>query len=123
MYLIDLYNPEIPVLEEKQVNPGEQALLFDIDCVDNPSEAQVLATASRVYNEQHTANSYSFNVKGPANTTNVMRILLPCEVKNAGISDLSGNKIEARTKWDKSGKTCFLSFENSPEGIQVQLSW
>ncbi len=121
--LIDLYNPEIPVLEEKQVNPGEQALLFDIDCVDNPSEAQVLATASRVYNEQHTANSYSFNVKGPANTTNVMRILLPCEVKNAEISDLSGNKIEARTKWNKSSKTCFLSFENSPEGIQVQLRW
>ncbi len=121
--LIDLYHPEIPVINEKQVKPGEQALLFNIDRINNPGKAQVLATAARVYNEQNTINSYSFQVKSPANTTNVMRILLPHQMKNAILSDASGNKIEVRTSWDEPSKTCFLSFENSPEGIRVQLNW
>ncbi len=75
--LIDLFDPEIPVLNEKQVKPGEQAFLFNIGSVKNPKTPQVLATAARVYDEKVGAKDYSFVVKSPLNTTNVMRVLLP----------------------------------------------
>ncbi|WPR73765.1 hypothetical protein [Algoriphagus sp. NG3] len=120
---VDLFDPEIPVLDEKKINPGEQAFLYNIESVKNPQVPQVLATAARVYDEQITADSYSLVAKSPENTTNVMRILLPHKVENVEINDPSGNVLQAETSWDESSKTYFLSFENYPEGVQIKLSW
>lgn len=121
--LIDLFDPEIPVLNEKQVKPGEQAFLYNIGCVKNPATPQVLAAAARIYDEKVTKNGYSFIAKSPLNTTNVMRILLPKDVTKIEVTDSVGNPLHTDTSWDAFGKTCFLKFENSPEGVQVKLSW
>jgi hypothetical protein len=121
--LIDLFDPEIPVLNEKQVSPGEQAFLYNIGSVKNPGTPQVLATAARVYEEKITKNEYAFVAKSPANTTNVMRILLPEKVEEIKVTDAAGKAWPSKTSWDASSKTCFLSFENMPEGVYVKLSW
>ena len=121
--LIDLFDPKIPVLDEKQVNPGEQALLFNIGSVENPETPQVLASAARVYDENVTANDYSFVVKSPLNTTNVMRILLPQKAAKIDVQDEAGNPLQVDFEWDEPSKTCFLSFENYPDGVSVKLSW
>jgi hypothetical protein len=121
--LIDLFDPEIPVLSEKQVKPGEQAFLFNINSVKNPKVPQVLATAARVYDEKISEKEYSFVAKSPLNTTNVMRVLLPEKVNKIEVTDASGKTIESKTSWDELGNTCFLSFENSPDGVMVKLSW
>ena len=121
--LIDLFDPEIPVLNEKQVNPGEQAFLFNIGNVKNPGTPQVLAAAARVYDEKITRNSYAFTAKSPLNTTNVMRVLLPQEAHEIKVTDAAGKLLKSKTTWDASSKTCFLSFENNPDGVHVKLSW
>jgi len=121
--LIDLFDPEIPVLEEKQVKPGEQAFLYNIESVENPKLPQVLATAARVYDEKVTGSSYSFVAKSPLNTTNVMRVLLPGKANNIKVTDANGKKLESETSWDEGSKTCFLRFENYPDGVRVELSW
>lgn len=121
--LIDLFDPEIPVLDKKQVNPGEQALLYNIGSVKNAGTPKVLVTAGRVYNEKIEKNTYSFVVKSPVNTTNVMRVLLPGKVRRINVTDATGKQIESKTSWDKSSKTCFLCFENNPDGVHVKLSW
>lgn len=120
---IDLFDPEIPVLNEKQVQPGEQAFLFNINSVKNPQTPQVLATAARVYDEKVTQNEYSFVAKSPLNTTNVMRVLLPAKASKVEVTNTAGTTVEAGTSWDESSKTYFLSFENNPEGVHVKLSW
>jgi len=121
--LIDLFDPEIPVLDEKQVNPGEQAFLFNIGRVENPGTPQVLATAARVYEENRTSDDYSFVAKSPLNTTNVMRVLLPEKPVKTEVKDASGNLLQADTSWDEASRTCFLSFENNPDGVHVKLTW
>ena len=121
--LIDLFDPEIPVLDEKQVNPGEQALLFNIGSVENGETPQVLATAARVYDESRTSNEYSFVAKSPLNTTNVMRILLPDKAGKVDVTDDAGKPMQVDVKWDEASKTCFLRFENHPDGVSVKLSW
>lgn len=121
--LIDLFDPEIPVLDEKQVNPGEQAFLYNIGSVKNPEKPQVLATAARVYDEKVAPNEYSFSAKSPLNTTNVMRVLLPEKADKIEVNDAAGKQLQSSMSWDESSRTCFLSFENDPNGVYVKIKW
>jgi hypothetical protein len=120
---IDLFDPEIPVLNEKQVRPGEQAFLYNISRVKNPKTPQLLAAAARVYDEKISKNTYSFVAKSPLNTTNVMRVLLPGKATKIEVTDEAGKTLPVQSSWDETSKTCFLKFENNPEGIRVKLSW
>ena len=123
--LIDLFDPKLPVLTEKQINPGEQAYLFNIGRIANPQKPQVLAAAARIYDEKVGKDSYSFVAKSPINTTNVMRIRLPEEPKemklNCGLEGVILN--QDACGWDAKSKTLLLSFENNPDGVNVAISW
>jgi hypothetical protein len=77
----------------------------------------------RIYNEKTEKNVYSFVAKSPVNTTNVMRILLPEKVKKAEVTDATGKQMDSKMSWDEKSKTCFLSFENNPDGVNVKLNW
>jgi hypothetical protein len=122
--VIDLFDPELPVLAEKTVNPGEQAFLYQVSRVTDQSQPKVLASASRISAEQKTLNSYSFICKSPLSTINSMRVLLPAEAKAIILSDAKRKQIQTiKTSWDASSRTSYLSFDNSPDGIQVKLNW
>lgn len=122
--VIDLFDPTLPVLTSKSVMPGTQALLLNVARVKQPEKPQVLAAASRVYNEERKPGSYSFVVKSPVRTVNAMRILLPAAPKETVLTGPGGEKITpASSSWDEASKTCFLQFDNSPEGIRVDINW
>ena len=115
---IDLFDPNLPCLKEKVVNPDEQAFLFNIDAISKKKQPQVLASASRQYDEKIGKRSYSFVAKSPAETNNVMRILLPKEPKDIQVSCK-----EFTQAWDKDTHTLLLMFENKPDGVQVAIKW
>ncbi|MDQ3278467.1 MAG: hypothetical protein M3Q06_09080 [Bacteroidota bacterium] len=122
--VIDLFDPELPVLTRKTVPPGQQAFLYNINRVTTKNQPQVLASASRIYEEERKGNEYSFVSKSPLNTTNSMRILLPQAPKEIALTDKEGKKLrEVKTSWDAVSKTTYLSFENSPDGTKVKISW
>jgi hypothetical protein len=121
---IDLFDPQLPILTEKTVNPGEQSYLFDINRVEDKTKPQILAAASRTDIEKRTKRSYFFITKSPSNTTNVMRVLLPSAPKSTLITDATGKEIDGVSCiWDEKSKTCLLSFENSPDGVNVLFKW
>ena len=115
---IDLFTNTLPVVTQKIVLPGEQAFLYDLSRIKDKNRPQVIAAASRQYDEHITANSYSFVSKSPRNTTNVMRILLPKAPVNVRIDAL-----KASYKWDKRSNTLLVGFENSPDGVAVRINW
>ena len=122
--LIDLFDPTLPVIAQKQINPGQQGYLYNIGRVANPGRPQVLASASRVYNEEISKKTYLFTAKGPLNTSNVMRVLLPQKPRKITITGAAGNAItDYKSSWDDLGKTSFLSFNNSPDGVKVLFGW
>lgn len=123
--LIDLFDPELPVLEQKVVNPGEQAFLLNMARIADPDRPQVLCGAARVYEEKVKGTSYEFVAKSPVHTTNVMRVLLPEAPKSVTITDAKGNELtqNASSVWDEESHTCQLKFENSPEGVRVAYKW
>lgn len=121
---IDLFDPKLPVLTVKKVGIGEQSFLYDINRALVSKGPQVLASASRIYAEQRTESSYSFIAKSPLNTTNVMRILLPTLPKKIMVTNQEGKPVNiVEQQWSAESKTCLLSFENSPDGIQVSINW
>jgi len=122
--VIDLFNPQLPVLENKTVQPGTEAFLYDINRIKDKKRPQVLATAARIYKETMKDNSYSFIAKSPLNTTNSMRVLLPQKPKFILVKDARGTTLtDVKSSWDALSNTCWLSFENNPEGIEVAIEW
>lgn len=120
---IDLFDPQLPVLNSKTVHPGEQAYLFNIGSVRDKKRPQILAAAARIYNEIITKNRYSFMAKSPINTTNVMRILLPDKPKNCIARDSNKDEIPGlEWSWDESSKTCKLIFDNNPDGVFIDIN-
>lgn len=120
---IDLFDPELPVLHEKTVSPGEQAFLIDLKKVKQRSLPQVVATAARVSDEVRTEDSYRLTVKSPIETTNSMCVLLPSEPKTVKVTNAQGESQACRQRWEKGSRILHLSFENHPDGIRVELSW
>lgn len=122
--VIDLFDPQLPVLAEKIIQPGEQGFLYNLNRVKDKSGPAVLASASRIYEEVLTPVSYSFVCKSPKNTVNSMRLLLPSEPKVIEVADAQGIKVsEVKKSWDAGSKTFYIGFDNNPDGIKVKLGW
>ncbi|MEO5593900.1 MAG: hypothetical protein ABIR15_10245 [Chitinophagaceae bacterium] len=120
--VIDMFDPLLPVLKQKIVNPGQQSLLYDLKRIKNKKTAEVLCAASRQYEEKRLADSYSFIAKSPSGTQNVMRILLPAKpVKVVATTD--GQPLENISDWDEQSRTCRLQFVNSADGVRVEIKW
>lgn len=114
--LIDLYDPALPVYGRKEVPVGTQALFYD---VRKAGKAPcILAAASRAYDEKRSGRSYSYVCKGPADTYNVTRILLP----EAPVA-VTVNGAPCDFTWDEASHTVFLRFPNSPDGVPVRVNW
>lgn len=118
--LIDLFDPKLPVYDSKRVNPGEQSLLLNIERVKDKRKPQVLASASREYNEQRGKNYYSYVAKSPIETTNISRVLLPECPKNVKVN---GQETFRTQNWNARSKTYLIEFENSPQGVSVRFDW
>jgi len=120
--VIDLFNPMLPVLDTKEVAPGEQAFLLNLNMIRSDAP-QVLASASRIYEETTTKNSYSFIAKSPSNTINALRIKLPR--KPTSVSALKGAEVLnlITNAWDVRSQTLLLRLPNYSEGVKITLAW
>jgi hypothetical protein len=115
---IDLFDPELPVLQVKTVRPGEQTFLYDVKKVADKSKPAVLCGASRIYEEKATKTSCSFVAKSPAETGNVTRVYLPSKPKKVTVNSAAGDYT-----WHAASRTCLLKFENNPDGVAVNISF
>ncbi|MFC0773336.1 hypothetical protein [Terrimonas alba] len=118
---IDLFDPELPVIKEKIVYPGEQAYLYN--CSALKTKPSVLCAAGRIYSEKTTTNNYSFTVKSPSNTINAMRILLPSNPKQIKLNKGDDIVNLLKQQWDTDTNTLLLKFVNYSEGVNVNISW
>lgn len=117
---IDLFDPTLPVLTHRSVQPGTQALLYNLDRVADPARPQVLACAACVETERAERDRYSLEIKGPERTTCVMRVLLPRKPASSVAALTDGSPVgEFSSDWDEASHTALVRFENRPEGVHV----
>lgn len=114
--LIDLYDPALPIYIRKEIAPGTQALFFDV--AKAGKAPQILAAGSRSYGERKSGRSFTYTCKGPYETFNVTRILLP----SAPVEVLV-NGAACHFEWDEVSNTVFLRFLNDPDGVSVSIKW
>lgn len=118
--LIDLFAPALPVVSAKQVCPGEQAFLLDINRLENKKQPRVLASASREEQEKRGKGFYSYVAKSPSETSNISRVLLPSCPRSVRIDGKEDFKAK---NWDKLSNTYLIEFENNPNGVHVKFEW
>jgi hypothetical protein len=122
--VIDLFDPKLPVLADKIVNPGEQSLLYDLSREKDRQVPHVLASASRNYQQVMAAGDFSFIAKSPINTDNSVRVLLPAKPVSITITDAKGQPVAGfDSSWDAASGTEWLGFPNNPDGVTVDLKW
>lgn len=122
-HFIDLYNPELPVLQNATLQPGRQALLYDLDSIKG-STTKVIAVAGRVYDSVWHAKEKLFTciVKGPAGTLNSMRIKLPRQPRHIQLADKSGRALAAKAQlWDTGSSSLLLKFAHADGGVKVAI--
>ena len=127
-HFIDLFSPELTYFSEISILPGQQGFFFDLTKIDK-KRPQVIAAASRQYDEQITDEGFRFTCKSPLNTTNIICLYLPKDYKsgNFTLTDAEGNTVNHEMKVitapanTLAGRLFWLKFENSPDGINVQI--
>ena len=127
-HFIELFSPELAYRSEINILPGQQGFFFDLTKIDK-KRPQVIATASRQYDEQTTDDGFSFTCKSPLNTTNIVCLYLPKDYKSGQftLTDAEGKAVNHEMKVitapanTLAGRLFWLSFENSPDGIHVQI--
>ena len=117
---IDLLDPALPVTEHKVVLPGRQAFLYNLERMTEPEKPQVLASASRIYQESFDGSTYSFIARGPIPMQSVMRVHLPRKAKQVKIENSKERHIEGATaEWDALSKTYLVKFHNQEGGTKI----
>jgi hypothetical protein len=123
---IDLFDSMLPVIAEKEIQPGQQAFLLNLDRVDKEKVPMVLAASARVRNEKKTNGSYSFIAKSPEDTDGIIRVMLSEQPKTVKLSNKKGRVISSdkyNYQWDVLSRTLLLHFKNKPQGVKVSLTW
>jgi hypothetical protein len=121
--VIDLFKPKLPILKEKNVKPGQRTFLYDLKKVDH-QQPNVLCSAAGISNTKKGPSSYTFTAKGPSDTQNAMRIVLPSKPSKILVKNAKGGKeTDVHSSWDVSTNTLLLQFEDSPKGKRVSLHW
>ena len=115
---IDLYDPLLPVFTRKEIRPGTQGYFFNLDKAGRAPK--ILAMAGRAYDARRKGRTFSFIAKGPVETINASRILLPAKPTSVMVN--SQETIDP-ARWDEVGNTYFLSFDNDPEGVRIDIRW
>jgi len=111
--LIDLFDPKLPIYTSKRINPGEQALLLNVERVAGKKKPQVLAS-------ERGKGRYSYVAKSPAETSNVSRVLLPRCPKSVTVD---GREVFDAKRWHAASHTYLIEFENNPDGVSVKFCW
>ena len=124
---INLFSPELTYHSEFVVQPGTQAYLFDLSKLDK-KRPQVIASASRQYDEKETTDGFSFISKSPFNTTNIICLYLPKDYQSAQVSctNVEGQPVEHKLNVLGATNTTvsrllWITFENSPDGVKVEV--
>jgi hypothetical protein len=113
---INLYEPELSVMNDPGIAPDTRWLLYDLSrCPDTP---WVIAAAGRVEDERVEDGALLFRVEGMAQTTCAVRVRLP-SIPTSVLVD--GEEIGGH--WDAPSRTALLRFPNKPVGVAVVVSW
>lgn len=120
-HYVDMLDPNYPVVQEKTIHPGENALLFDLDAIqDEP--VRVIGTSARIFSLEETGEGYRFTCKAADRIQVTMRLKLNKPVSAVSAVDESGMQLKVDSAWDAQTATVWLSFPSTNQLTTVNLN-
>jgi hypothetical protein len=116
---VDLFDPMLPVVDEKVLKPGERVLLYDIAWARRQGlNDKVAAASTRVRDERRAEDAArKFTTRGPEGTRARARILLKEEPKGV----ITEPSVPVVSQWDKKSRTLWIDFDNAARDIAFTI--
>lgn len=130
---VDLLEADLPVKERATVEPGRQALLYDLAYTGPGSLSSgsgVIAASSRIEDFREDERGMTFTAKGPRPLQAVARIR--CDSRPAAVSaeelDLgqgdglvTASTVSPQYEWDVKSRTLLIHYEHGDEGTRITV--
>jgi hypothetical protein len=119
---VNLFEADLPVINKLVVNPGSQALLYDLSKAKEGIE--LIAASSRMEYLKENSNGFEILAKGPEAVEAYARF--KCDKKAVGVSAkeaISGKEIEVGFVWNEESSTVLLSYSNLPDGVLIDVKF
>ena len=114
---INLLDPNLAVIADPQVEPGQQVWLLDLQEVKGKPPL-ALAAAGRIETWNTAGSRLSYTVTSPANIRVVTRILLPAPPQKITI-----NGKPTKSIWDGPSRTVLIEHDGHPDPTEVVVAW
>lgn len=115
---IDLFDPLLPVIQHVTLQPGDNSLLYDIsaDISAASAESAVLASSSRIRDEQREDSHLRFVSEAPINITVSTRLRL-----DAPPREVTADGQPCESVWDEASRTLLLRYPSNPAGVSLAI--
>lgn len=117
---VDVFDPALPVVRERSLQPGERVLFYDLNWLDaTKTAAKVVAAGARVRDEQLNDHTFTFTLRGPEATTCRARIRLP----DAPSEITSDPPSQIQQVWDEQSRTLWIELANIGANQRVAVKY
>jgi hypothetical protein len=117
-HFVDLFDANLPVLDEVALFPGTRKLLFDLDSAHS-IEPRVVAAACTIRRQNWSAKRLTLITDGVADTHGVLRIQVAAKPKSISFN---GSRTQA-DQWSMKDGTLLLRFENSINELKIEIQF
>jgi len=128
--VVDIFDPDLPVLDEVRLEPGMSGLYRDVrawmDTAGSAQHPQVLHATHRLVSEYTSGNRTEITVRGPTETPGVVRLYGGQRgIHQIGAVGADGRKVvvQHRQAAFGNGHTFRIQFPNDPTGVVITVEW
>jgi hypothetical protein len=118
-HFIDLFSPDLPILNRVILTPSKRILLLDLDAIPAADAPEVVAAACRVRDEKAGAASLTFLADGIEDTPAVIRVRTNHRVVRVLVS---GHPLSPNS-YDQDRGTLRVRFANSADAVPVEIDF
>ena len=125
--LIDIFDPDLPILDGVRLEPGQSGLYRDVSALLNRASGEkrqncVLHTTHRLMSQYHAGAVSRITLRGPAETPAVVRLYGAGRgLETIIASDADGEILDVASQ--RNGETLKLQFPNHPQGTTLEIRW
>ena len=125
--LVNVFHPELPVVDGVRLEPGESGLYRDVTDIlsggtGDQTSPRVLHATHRLMSDRFKNGVSRIVVRGPSETPAVLRVFAAGrEPQTVTARDASGQALEATVRRD--GPTLLVRFPNHHDGVTLAIRW
>ena len=117
--LIDLFDPELAIVDSLKMTPGRRALLYRIDQAKNTFPRVLASSCKTLGAAKQGDGTFVLRAQGPDQTEALLRIGLPARPEQIFVD---GKPLEAASwSWNEKARRFALRFPNSAAGKEVKI--